>query len=70
MSEPDGGPAPILAEADLRAAVERLPFPLAAGGGATLAARGVVGAGCVHAPQARIILAAAIASGAHPQTLF
>ena len=41
-----------------------------AGGGATLAARGVVGAGCVHAPQARIILAAAIASGAHPQTLF
>ena len=39
-------------------------------GGATLAARGVVGAGCVHAPQARIILAAAIASGAHPQTLF
>lgn len=40
------------------------------GGGATLAARGVVGAGCVHAPQARIILTAAIAAGAHPQTLF
>ena len=41
-----------------------------AGGGATLAARGVVGSGCVHAPQARIILAAAIAAGVHPQTLF
>ncbi|WP_295628871.1 asparaginase [uncultured Corynebacterium sp.] len=40
------------------------------GGGATLAARGVVGADCVHAPQARIILAAAIAAGVHPQTLF
>ena len=36
MNEPGGDPAPILAEADLRAAVERLPFPLAAGGGATL----------------------------------
>lgn len=41
-----------------------------AGGGASLAARGVIGAGCVHAPQARIILAAAIAAGVHPQTLF
>lgn len=40
------------------------------GGGASLAQRGVVGAGCVHAPQARIILMAAIAAGVHPQTLF
>lgn len=41
-----------------------------AGGGASLAERGVIGAGCVHAPQARIILMAAIAAGVHPQTLF
>lgn len=41
-----------------------------AGGGATLAAQGVVGSGYLRAPQARIVLAAAIASGAHPQTLF
>ncbi|WP_448852390.1 asparaginase [Corynebacterium sp. 335C] len=41
-----------------------------AGGGATLARLGAVGAGCVGAPQARIILAAAIAAGVHPQTLF
>lgn len=40
------------------------------GGGATLARAGVIAAGCVHAPQARVILAAAIASGVHPQTLF
>lgn len=41
-----------------------------AGGGATLARHGVISAGCVHAPQARIILAAALAANVHPQTLF
>lgn len=41
-----------------------------AGGGATLARLGVISADCVHAPQARIILAAALAAKAHPQTLF
>lgn len=41
-----------------------------AGGGATLARRGVISAGCVHAAQARIILAAALAAKVHPQTLF
>ncbi|MDO5730681.1 asparaginase domain-containing protein [Corynebacterium sphenisci] len=41
-----------------------------AGGGATLAARGVIGAGCLHAGQARVALAAALAAGVHPQTLF
>ncbi|MDO5029630.1 MAG: asparaginase [Corynebacterium sp.] len=41
-----------------------------AGGGATLARHGVISAGCVHAPQARIILAAALAADVHPQTLF
>lgn len=41
-----------------------------AGGGATLNRLGAVGSGCVGAPQARVILAAAIAAGVHPQTLF
>nr|WP_120492250.1 asparaginase [Corynebacterium lactis] len=41
-----------------------------AGGGATLARHGVISAGCVHPAQARIILATALASGVHPQTLF
>ena len=40
------------------------------GGGATLARHGVISAGCVHPAQARIILAAALAAGVHPQTLF
>ncbi|MEJ6020505.1 asparaginase [Corynebacterium sp. H113] len=40
------------------------------GGGASLQQQGVISAGCVHAPQARVILAAAIATGTHPQTLF
>lgn len=41
-----------------------------AGGGADLAKHGVISAGCVHPAQARIILAVAIATGVHPQTLF
>lgn len=40
------------------------------GGGLTLSRQGVIGAGSVHAGQARIILAAAIDAEVHPQTLF
>lgn len=41
-----------------------------AGGGATLAAKGALGSTYFRAGQARILLAAAIATGAHPATLF
>ena len=41
-----------------------------AGGGATLAAKGVVGSTYFRAGQARVLLAIALASGVHPMTLF
>ena len=41
-----------------------------AGGGATLAARGAIGSRYFRAGQARVLLAAAIATGQHPATLF
>lgn len=41
-----------------------------AGGGATLAAKGAIGSRYFRAPQARMLLAIAIASGVHPATLF
>lgn len=41
-----------------------------AGGGATLARSGAVGSRYFRAPQSRILLAAAIAAGVHPTTLF
>ena len=41
-----------------------------AGGGATLAAKGAVGSTYFRAGQARVLLAAAIASGVSPFTLF
>ncbi|QDZ43572.1 asparaginase [Corynebacterium sp. sy039] len=41
-----------------------------AGGGATLAAQGAIGARYFHSGQARVLLAIAIASGVHPATLF
>lgn len=41
-----------------------------AGGGATLAAKGALGSTYFRAPQARVLLAIAIASGVHPATLF
>ncbi|AMA00610.1 asparaginase [Corynebacterium glutamicum] len=41
-----------------------------AGGGATLAAKGAVGSRYFRAGQARILLAIAIATGAHPVTLY
>lgn len=41
-----------------------------AGGGATLAAKGAIGSTYFRAGQARVLLAIAIASGAHPATLF
>lgn len=37
---------------------------------AALAPHGAIGADYVHAPQARMMLLAALATGAHPQTLF
>ena len=40
------------------------------GGGAHLGRLGVIGSGYVHAAQARVVLAAALACGVHPQTLF
>lgn len=41
-----------------------------AGGGATLAAKGAVGSGHLRAGQSRMLLAAAIATGTDPATLF
>ena len=41
-----------------------------AGGGLTLTRKGVIGAQCVHAGQARVILAAAIDAGVSPHALF
>lgn len=41
-----------------------------AGGGATLAVKGAIGSRYFRAAQSRILLAAAIASGQHPATLF
>lgn len=40
-----------------------------AGGGATLAARGVISSGWFRAPQARVLLAAALASHTDPAVL-
>lgn len=40
------------------------------GGGATLAAKGAVGSGVLHAGQARIVLAAALATGTDVRELF
>ncbi|WKD60797.1 L-asparaginase precursor [Corynebacterium ciconiae DSM 44920] len=41
-----------------------------AGGGATLLQKGAIGSHYFRAPQARMLLAVAIATGAHPATLF
>ncbi|PRQ11163.1 asparaginase [Corynebacterium sp. 13CS0277] len=41
-----------------------------AGGGATLNAKGAVGSTYFRAPQARVLLAIAVATGHHPATLF
>lgn len=41
-----------------------------AGGGATLLSEGAIGSGYLRSPQARILLAAALASGAEPQDVF